>query len=126
MHNASMECSRRAMIPDQSAEIATAFRKSAANASRTFCELLSALDRKRGKGAQQSFRVEHIHVNPGAQAIIGNVGPGGGGGGQETQGKPRAPGQLAHAPDLGAVLPPLRSTDAERVAMPRPGDGERK
>ena len=37
------------MIPDQPFEAAQGFRKAAANASRTFVELLSALDRKRGK-----------------------------------------------------------------------------
>src|SRR5215472_16307438 len=49
-HHTSMECSPRAMIPDQPFEAAQGFRKAAANASRTFVELLSALDRKRGKG----------------------------------------------------------------------------
>jgi hypothetical protein len=53
MHHASMECSRRAMVPEQPFEIAQGFRKAAANASRTFTELLAALDRKRGKAVQQ-------------------------------------------------------------------------
>ena len=44
-HHASMECSRRAMVPDQPFEAAQGLRKAAANASRTFVELLSALDR---------------------------------------------------------------------------------
>ena len=52
-HHASMECSRRAMLAEQPFEAAQALRKAAANASRTFVELLSALDRKRGKGGQQ-------------------------------------------------------------------------
>jgi hypothetical protein len=47
--------------------------QAAANASRTFIELLSALDRKRGKGGQQVVRVEHVHVHPGGQAVVGNV-----------------------------------------------------
>ena len=68
-----MECSRRAMVPDQPFEAAQGFRKAAANASRTFVELLSALDRKRGKGGQQVVRVEHVHVHPGGQAVVGNV-----------------------------------------------------
>ena len=70
-HHASMECSRRAMVPDQPFEAAQGFRKAAANASRTFIELLSALDRKRGKG--QVVRVERVVVNEGGQAIVGNV-----------------------------------------------------
>ena len=72
-HHASMECSRRAMVPDQPFEAAQGFCKAAANASRTFIELLSALDRKRGKGGQQVVRVEHVHVHQGGQAIVGNV-----------------------------------------------------
>jgi hypothetical protein len=72
-YHASMECSRRAMIPDQPFEAAQGFRKAAANASHTFVELLSALDRKRGKGGQQVVRVEHVHVHPGGQAVVGNV-----------------------------------------------------
>jgi hypothetical protein len=73
MHHASMECSRRAMVPDQPFEAAQGLRKAAANASRTFIELLSALDRKRGKGGQQKVTVEHVHVHQGGQAIVGNV-----------------------------------------------------
>jgi hypothetical protein len=48
-------------------------RKAAANASRTFIDLLSALDRKRGKGGQQVVRVEHVHVHKDGQAIVGAV-----------------------------------------------------
>jgi hypothetical protein len=72
-HHASMECSRRAMIPDQPFEASQGLRKAAANASRTFIELLAALDRRRGKGGQQVVRVEHVHVHRGGQAIVGNV-----------------------------------------------------
>jgi hypothetical protein len=72
-HHASMECARRAMLPDQPFEAAQGLRKAAANASRTFVELLAALDRKRGKGGQQVVRVEHVHVHSGGKAIVGNV-----------------------------------------------------
>jgi hypothetical protein len=71
MHHCAMECSRRAMLPEQPSEAAAAFRKAAANASRTFVELLAALDRKRGKG--QVVRVERVVVNEGGKAIVGNV-----------------------------------------------------
>ena len=87
-HHASMECSRRAMIPDQPSEAAANFRKAAANASRTFVELLSALDRKRGKGGQQVVRVEHVHVHPGGQAVVGNLQAGDAAG--QTPAAPRA------------------------------------
>jgi hypothetical protein len=126
-HHASMECSRRAMVPDQPFEAAQGFRKAAANASRTFIELLSALDRKRGTGGQQKVTVEHVHVHSGGQAIVGNIAAAsrrGGGGTHEISEEPRAPDQLAHTPVLGAVLSPMRGTDAERETMPRSGNVE--
>ena len=93
MHHASMECSRRAMVQDQPYEFAQGFRKAAANASRTFVELLAALDRKRGKGGQQVVRVEHVHVHSGGQAIVGNIATSGHGGGGATSspGNPATP-----------------------------------
>jgi hypothetical protein len=128
-HHASMECSRRAMVPDLPFEAAQGFRKAAANASRTFIELPSALDRKRGKGGQQVVRVEHVHVHPGGQAVVGNVATpalGGGGDAEKRQGEPRtsAP-RLAHDTSLGAVLSPLRGADAERETVPVGWDEQR-
>ena len=60
------------MLPDQPFEAAQGLRKAAASASRTFVELLAALDRRRGTGGQQ-VRVEHVHIHRGGQAIVGNV-----------------------------------------------------
>jgi hypothetical protein len=77
----------RAMIPDQSAEHATALRKSAVSLSRCFVEMLGVLDRKRGKSGQQTVTVEHVHVHQGGQAIVGTVSPGTRGGSEE---QPRA------------------------------------
>jgi hypothetical protein len=162
-HHASMECSRRAMVPDQPFEAAQGFRKAAANASRTFVELLSALDRKRGKGGHQVVRVEHVHVHQGGQAIVGNVQGSDtraetkaapplaigqeqsgitlgdlidkqpelvrreGGYDPQFEAEPRASApRLAHDTSLGAVLSPLRGTDAERETVPVAGDAERQ
>ena len=72
MHYASMECSRRAMIPDQPFEAACKLRKDAANMARAMTDMLDALDRKRGKGPQV-VRVERVVVHEGGQAIVGNV-----------------------------------------------------
>ncbi len=72
-HAASMECYRRALLPEQPIEAATQLRKQAANLSRTFMELVAALDKRHGKGAPQVFRVERVQVAPGGQAIVGNV-----------------------------------------------------
>jgi hypothetical protein len=127
-HHASMECSRRAMVPDQPFEAAQGLRKAAANASRVFIELLSALDRKRGKGGQQVVRVEHVHVHSGGKAIVGSITQDipGGGVAAETAEEPRAsPPRLAHDTSLGAVLPPLWSKNPEREFVPVAGDVER-
>jgi hypothetical protein len=131
MHHASMEWSRRAMIPDQGFEPAREYRKAAANASRAFVELLSALDRKRGKGGQQKVTVEHVHVHAGGKAIVGTVetgSPTGGGGGAQGKawGEPRAsPAALEHDAAAGTVLPALRCADPEREAVPVASDAER-
>jgi hypothetical protein len=123
MHHASMECSRRAMLNDQPFEVAQGLRKAAATASRTFSELLSALDRKRGKGGQQRVVVEHVHVHSGGQAIVGAVASGGGGDESKMQAEPGgAPPKLAHDPAVSAVLPPLRSQNPKRQPLPLAGN----
>jgi hypothetical protein len=76
-HNASMECFRRAMIPEQSFEGRNQNLNHGNKASRTFTALLEALNKHRGKG-QQKVTVEHVHVHAGGQAIVGTVTRGGG------------------------------------------------
>ena len=128
MHNASMECSRRAMIPDQPSETAQGLRKAAANASRAFTELLTALDRKRGKGGQQKVTVEHVHVHSGGQAIVGAISQPKRGVHVASQSRAEsrgAPTGLAHDPSNGAILPPLRSANPERQCVPLAGNEQR-
>lgn len=76
LHVGSMECFRRAALPDLSFEVAQGLRKQAANLSRAYVELVTALDRRRGKGVQQIVRVERVQVAAGGQAIVGNVNAG--------------------------------------------------
>lgn len=145
LHSASMECLRRAMISDQRGEAADKLRRQGANLSRAFLDVVAALDRKRGKGARQVVRVERVMVAPGGQAIVGNVQAGAAGKGQrgggvghdrETEGEPHAtparrtpagtsPAELAHDTAPGAVLPPLRSADTGRDALPVACDAQR-
>jgi hypothetical protein len=80
LHNGAMECFRRAILPDQPAEIASRLRRDGANLSRAMTDLLDALARKRGKGPQV-VRVERVVVQDGGQAIVGNVQPVANGGG---------------------------------------------
>jgi len=145
LHSASMECLRRAMIPEQSGQASDQLRRQGANLSRAFLDVLAALDRKRGKGVRQIVRVEKVMVAPGGQAIVGNVQAGAAGGGQHGEGvgydggpggEPHAPpggrtpagttpARLAHDAAPGAVLPPLRSADPGRDALPVARDEER-
>jgi hypothetical protein len=73
LHNASAECLRRAMLPDQPFEAADRLRRQAANLTRAFLDVVAGLDRKRGKGGHQVVRIERVQVAPGGQAIVGNV-----------------------------------------------------
>ena len=77
-HAAAMECYRRAMLPDQSAEGRQSNLSQAAKLTRANAAQMEALAKHRGKG-QQKVTVEHVHVHKGGQAIVGNVeGVGGG------------------------------------------------
>ena len=75
LHNLAMEAGRRAMIPGQSADMASKLRKDAANTSRAFADTVDALARYRGKGPQV-VRAERVIVNEGGQAVVGNVAAG--------------------------------------------------
>lgn len=105
-HAASMECYRRAMHSEQPGEAAAQLRKQAANLSRIFMELVAALDKRRGKGTPQVFRVERVQVAPGGQAIVGNVATGAG----------------AVAQSAPPALDPLHAQNGQRaLAVPQSG-----
>ena len=120
-HSASMECFRRAMISEQSHEGRQSNLSHAGKLSRTYVQLLEALNRHRGKGTQQTVTVEHVHVHAGGQAVVGAVEalPGGGGAAGRNQRQPHAKA-LSHAP-----VAPLRSEDAQRNPMQFASDAER-
>ena len=71
-HMAAMECLRRAMIPGQPVQGRESNLRHAAKLLSVFTKQLEALNRNRGKG-QQKVTVEHVHVQSGGQAIVGNV-----------------------------------------------------
>jgi hypothetical protein len=73
-HNATMECFRRAMMPEQTFEGRRENLNQANKLSRTYATLIEALNRHRGKG-QQKVTVEHVHVHAGGQAVVGIVEP---------------------------------------------------
>src|SRR6516165_3466257 len=69
-HNATMECYRRAMLPEQTFEGRSEALNQANKLSRTYAMLLDALNRHRGKG-QQKVTVEHVNVH----SVVGIVSP---------------------------------------------------
>ena len=132
LHIGTMECLRRAAIPEQSFEVAQGLRKQGANLSRAYMEIVAALDRRRGKGVQQVVRVERVQVAAGGQAIVGNVNAGalarsateGVGYVAQTKGKPGAPpARLAHDASVGAIVSAVWSKGQDdREALPIASD----
>ena len=117
-HNASMECFRRAMIADQTLDVRRENLNAASRLSRTFAILLETLGRHRGKG-QQRVVVEHIHIHPGGQAVVGVVEPQGGGEHYKVEEQAHAK-PITHAPE-----PTLRGSYETRNKVPVSGDAER-
>lgn len=79
VHNCIMECIRRALYPDQTAEVTQILLHRVATLSKTFVGLMEALQKYRGQGSQQKVVVEYVDVGRGGQAIVGAVtqrGPG--------------------------------------------------
>jgi hypothetical protein len=82
---------------------------------RTFVMQAEALAKLR-RGGEQTVRVEHVHVHPGGQAVVGVVAPS-----PALRSAEEANAQqVAHAPQ-----PALRSEDPKREAMPIARDAER-
>lgn len=74
----SMECSKKAGSVDNY-EVRKIELTMANRLMNTFTSQMITLNKYRGNG-QQKMTVEHVHVNEGGQAIIGNVGSGANGG----------------------------------------------
>jgi hypothetical protein len=78
VHNMAMTIMSRTMITDQTFEGRQAGVSQATKMLRTFTAQMEALKKYR-TGGEQKVIVEHVHVNEGGQAIVGNVTQGGGG-----------------------------------------------
>jgi diadenosine tetraphosphate (Ap4A) HIT family hydrolase len=94
--------------------------------SRTFTMQMEALAKLR-RGGEQTVRVEHVHVHPGAQAIVGHVSHPGGGGIHPSGGQPHAPSAEINGPAALALVPgaPVWSADEGREPLPV-ASGERE
>ncbi len=71
-HNAAMECLRRAMREGQPFAIRDQSLKHAAKFMSMYARQVEVLDKHRGKG-QQKMTIEHINIESGGQAIVGQV-----------------------------------------------------
>lgn len=132
LHNASMECFRRAMIADQSFEGRQQSLTQGNKLSRSYAALMESLDRHRGKRTtEQKVTVEHVNVHSGGQAIVGNVNSPGGGVKTKNHTQPHVPEtergtdglQLEDGTDEGQCFTALRCEDAQGKPVPSPCNG---
>ena len=80
VHNLTMEMSRRALLTeDQTHETINFNVNWMTKLMRTYMAQMEALNKYRNKGKQQ-ITVQHVNVNDGGQAVIGDVNQGGGNG----------------------------------------------
>ena len=110
-HSASMECLRRAMVPGQSFEGRDMNLKHAAKLLALYTRQVEVLDKHRGKG-QQKMTIEHINVEPGGQAIVGNVEAGAGSRREGTAPSEMFPA-IDHSPEVPVDIPD--TTSAQKV-----------
>ncbi len=78
-HNMAMECARIAMRADQSSQGIDTYINHVTKLTRTFVAQVDALKRYR-TGGKQIIQVQHVNVNEGGQAVVGNIQGGGGNG----------------------------------------------
>jgi hypothetical protein len=77
-YDRAMECFKRAEVNASNANVYLGLQNQGIKLMRIYAQLLEALDKHRNKG-RQKMTVEHIHVNKGGQAIVGNLSHEGGG-----------------------------------------------
>jgi hypothetical protein len=79
VHEMALLSSERALITEQPDEFVGKNINRAAKLCRTYASLVEALNKHRTKG-QQKITVQHVNVENGGQAIVGDVNQGGGNG----------------------------------------------
>jgi hypothetical protein len=112
-HNAAMESFRRAraaVVLEESRENLN----QAIKLTRSYLEMIAALDSHRGKG-QQHVSFGNVQVNQGVQAIVANVSPRVRGEIGKIEEQPHAPA-ITHEPGT-----PVPRPDSERKAVPVAG-----
>ncbi|MCD2324985.1 hypothetical protein LQ953_13255 [Sphingomonas sp. IC-56] len=122
-HSLSMAMLCRAKSTDRTDHLQL-YGNLAVKLQRTFTAQVEALARLRGKG-QQTVRVEHVTVHPGAQAIVGDVhhhAPGTLGAEAKNEVLPHATSETAAGAQGRAALP---SPDSEGFGVPISSHAER-
>lgn len=71
-HAAAMECLARAATPGIAPDVRARELKNALKFMMLYARQMETLDKHRGRG-QQNVNVESLHIEPGAQAIVGNL-----------------------------------------------------
>jgi hypothetical protein len=115
-HAASMECYRRAMLPEQSTEAREANLIQAGKLTRANAAVVEALAKHRNKG-KQKITIEHVHVYEGGQAAFIANGSPGEGVAKLNKGQPHA---IGYAPGSQ-----MRRENPQRQALPVASDAER-
>jgi hypothetical protein len=73
-HNAALQCFSLAMNHPLTHEQKNMYLSTASKLTKSYASLVEALCKYRNKGiSEQRVTVQHIHVNNGSQAIVGNV-----------------------------------------------------
>jgi hypothetical protein len=78
-HNAAMKFMRLALFPGQPSELVESNIGRASKLMNVFTVQIELMQKLKGKGSEQKVTVEHIHVYPGGQAIVGAITGGTGG-----------------------------------------------
>jgi hypothetical protein len=77
-HNATMRFVALALVPEQPSQHVESNIGRASKLMNVFTAQVELMQKLKGKGAQQKVTVEHVHVYPGGQAIVGVSGGTGG------------------------------------------------
>jgi hypothetical protein len=118
LHNAAMDCLRRAVYDGQTFEGREMNLTQAAKLSRTYALLMDCLGRHRSGGTQKII-VERVTVHSGGQAIVGNIAHTQEGSARKSEEQPHAK-QIAHAP-----VSPMLGLDATPHTVPVARDAKR-
>ena len=78
VHNTAMDLLQKSQAAYLNPEQRARYAGLSTKMTRTYALQMEALKKYR-TGGQQTMKVEHVHVNQGGQAVIGNVSKGGGG-----------------------------------------------